>query len=141
MEFPERDELPLTNTRKVLVGIGGVMFVAQVALALMLAPPLTGTDDAEPLLLLALWFGCIAWSTLTVLLLVRETAMPDVATAAMLVTIPPFAAFSFMAAYDARGTDAEYNLVSAIFLGVTAGALTAMFVWAAAIAIARTLRV
>jgi hypothetical protein len=140
MDFPERPELPLTNVRKALVAVGGMMFVVQIALAFALAPPLTGTGDANALALLGLWCACVAWSTVTALLLVRQADVPDVATASMLVTIPPFAAFAFMAAYDARGTDAEYNLVSAIFFGVTAGALTAMVVWALAMAVARLLR-
>jgi hypothetical protein len=140
MEFPERPELPLTNMRKALVVVGSGLFLVQVGLAFALAPSLTGTGDANALALLGLWCACVAWSTVTVLLLVRQADVPDVATASMLVTIPPFAAFAFMAAYDARGTDAEYNLVSAIFFGVTAGALTAMLVWGAAMALARLLR-
>lgn len=140
MEFPERPELPLTNVRRALVVVGSIMFLAQVALAIALAPRLTGEGDADPLALLGLWLTSVAWSTVTVLLLIRQADVPDVATASMLVTIPPFAVFAFMAAYDARGTDAEYNLVSAIFFGVTAGALTAMVVWGVAMGVARVLR-
>jgi hypothetical protein len=58
----------------------------------------------------------------------------------MLVSIPPFALFTFTAAVEARGTDAEYDLVSAMFLGVTAGALTSMIAWGLAMLVARALR-
>ena len=140
MDFPERPELPLTQRRRVLVVIGTAMALAQVVAAYVIAPYVTGEGDASAPLLLALWACTIPWSVAATLCLVRQADLPDVATASMLVTIPPYAAFTFAAAYDVRGTDAEYNLVDAIFLGVTAGALTAMIVWGLAMAIARALR-
>lgn len=140
MDFPERPELPLTNRRKVLVVVGVALALAQVAAAAAIAPAVTGEGDARAAVLLGIWGLSILCSVVATLCLIRQADLPDVATAAMLVTIPPFAAFSLSAAYDLRGTDAEYNLVSAIFLGVTAGALTAMIVWGVAMVVARLLR-
>jgi len=139
-DFPERPELPLTNRRRVLVGIGAAMALAQVYAAWRIAPGVTGEGDAEAWRLLWIWLGAIGWSAVAALCLVRQADLPDVATAAMLVAIPAHAAFAFSAALDARGTEAEYDLVSAIFLGVTAGALTALIVWGLAMLIARALR-
>ena len=139
-DFPERPELPLTNARRVLVAVGAVMALAQVAAAFALAPGVTGPGDADAMAVLEIWAGCIVWSVVATLCLVRQADLPDIATAAMLVTIPAHAAFTFSAALDARGTDAEYNLVSAMFLGITAGALTAMLVWGIAMLAARALR-
>jgi hypothetical protein len=63
-----------------------------------------------------------------------------VATASFIVTIAVFATFALSAAFDVRGTDDEMNMVDALFLGVTSGALTALLVWGVAQAAARLLR-
>ena len=75
-----------------------------------------------------------------VLLIVRQADLPDIATASFIFTISSHAAFTLSAAFSARGTRAEVNLVDALFLGVTTGALTALIVWALAQGIARVLR-
>jgi hypothetical protein len=132
-------ELPLSTRRKVLVAIGAAMFLAQIAAAALLAAPTTGVGDANAGVLAGMWCGALAWSAVAVLLLARQANLPDIATASMLVTIAPFATFALAAAIDARGTDAEVNLVDTLFLGVTIGALTSLLVWAIAMAIARVL--
>ena len=116
------------------------MALAQAAAAWFVAPAVTGPGDADALVLVGLWFGCIAWSTAAALLLVRQADIPDVATAAMLVTIVAGGAFSLSAAWDLRGTDDSTNLSDALMLGVTGGALTGVAVWGAAMLIARRLR-
>ena len=98
------------------------MFVAQVVAALALAPVVTGEGDANAAAIAALWAASIPWSVVAALCVVRQADLPDIATASMLVTIAPYAAFTLMAAYEARGTRAETNLVDAMFLGVTGGA-------------------
>jgi hypothetical protein len=140
MQFPDGHDLPLTNARKVLLGAGLGMFLAQVIAAVLLAPPTTGEGDADALLLFLMWVASIGWSVVIVLCVVRQADIPDIATAAMLVVIVAFAAFALTAAYDARGTDAETNLTDALFLGVTGGGLTAMIVWGIALGVARMLR-
>lgn len=138
---PRRDaDLPLTRTRIALLAAGGTMFVAQLAAAWVIAPAVTGPGDANGAALAGLWAACIAWSTASALCLIRQAEIPDVATAAMLVTIPAGGIFSLSAAYDLRGTDQSTNLSDALMLGVTGGALTAMIVWGSAMAIARALR-
>jgi hypothetical protein len=139
-QFPERPQLPLTTRKKAFVGVGAAMFAAQLAIAVFVAPAVTGEGDANAGALAALWACSVAWSITAVLLLVRQTDMPDIATAAFLLTIPAFGAFTLVAALDARGTESETNLVSALFLGVTAGALTALIVWPVAQVIARVLK-
>lgn len=139
-DFPERRELPLTERKKVLLGVGLAMFVAHVILALALAPVITGEGDANAPAIFAVWAASIPWSVIVALLIVRQADLPDVATASMLVTIAPFAMFTLVAAYEARGTSAETNLTDAMFLGVTAGALTAMLVWGIAMGVARLLK-
>ncbi|HEY8172275.1 MAG TPA: hypothetical protein VIH21_04245 [Dehalococcoidia bacterium] len=116
------------------------MFLIQIGAAIALAPPTTGVGDANAGLLAAMWAGSVLWSATAVLLLVRHADLPDIATASMLVTIAAFAAFTLTAAFDARGTKAEVNLVDGLFLGVTAGALTAMLVWGIALGTARILK-
>jgi hypothetical protein len=138
--YPQRPELPLTPRGKALLVVGAAMFAAQVAAALTLAPVVTGEGDADAAAIAALWAASIPWSVVAVLCIVRQADLPDIATASMLVTIAPYAAFTLMAAYEARGTKAETNLVDAMFLGVTGGALTAMIVWGVAMAAARLLR-
>jgi hypothetical protein len=138
--YPERPELPLTPRKKILLGIGMAMFGAQVVAAIVLAPMVTGEGDANAAAIFGLWAASIAWSVVAVLLIVRQADLPDIATASMLVTIAPYAAFTLAAAYEARGTKAETNLVDAMFLGVTGGALTAMLVWGIAMGVARALK-
>jgi hypothetical protein len=138
--FPDRPELPFTPRKKALLVIGMAMFVAQLVAAVALAPVVTGEGDASAGGIAALWAASIPWSVIAALCIVRQADLPDIATASMLVTIAPYAAFTLMAAFEARGTKAETNLVDAMFLGVTGGALTAMVVWGIAMAAARLLR-
>lgn len=133
-------ELPLSARRKVLVVLGAAMFLVQVGAAAALAAPTTGEGDARAGILAAMWCGALAWSVVTTLLLVRQANLPDIATASMLVTIATFGTFTLMAALDARGSESEVNLVDALFLGVTGGALTGLLVWGAAMGVARVLR-
>jgi len=140
--MPSEDgpQLPLTTLRKVLLGAGVAMFAAQLGGAVAAAPRTTGTGNADAAVLFAMWGASIAWSAVTVLLLVRQADLPDVATASFLVVISSFSAFALAAAFSARGSEAEVNIVDALFLGVTGGALTALVVWAVAMAVARLLR-
>ena len=98
---------------------------------------MTGEGDANPAAIAGLWAASIPWSVIAALLIIRQADLPDIATASMLVTIAPHAAFTLAAAFEARGTKAETNLVDAMFLGITGGALTAMIVWGIATAVAR----
>jgi hypothetical protein len=139
MTLEERPQLPLTRRRKALVAAGAMLFVAQVVAALMLAPMFTGPDDANPGAIVSLWGAVTLSSVVITLLLVRQADLPDIATAAMLVAIATFAAFTLSAAYDVRGTDDEVNMVDSLFLGVTSGALTALVVWGIAMFVARVL--
>ena len=138
--FPERPELPLTSRKKVLLAVGLAMFAAQLIAAILLAPAVTGEGDANAGALAGLWAASIVWSVIAALLIVRQADLPDIATASMLVTIAPYAAFTLFAAIDVRGTEAETNLVDAMFLGVTGGALTSMLVWGIAMGVARALK-
>jgi hypothetical protein len=140
MAFPERPELPLTPRRKALLAVGAAMFAAQLIGAIAIAPAVVGDGDANAAAITALWAVSIPWSVIAVLLMVRQADLPDIATASMLVTIAPYAAFALVAAYEVRGTKAEQNVVDAMFLGVTGGALTAMIVWGVAMAAARLLK-
>jgi hypothetical protein len=140
MQFEDGPQLPLTPKRKALVAVGVAMFLAQIAVSALLAPPTTGRDDADVVVLAALWGGSVVWSVITVLLLVRQADAPDVATASFIVTIAAFATFALSAANDVRGTADEVSMVDALFLGVTSGALTALLVWGVAQAVARLLR-
>jgi len=140
MTLDQRPQLPLTPRKKVLVAAGGVLFAAQGIAALLVAPLITGPDDANFGVLVSLWGVTTLSSVAITLLLVRQADLPDIATASMLVTIATFAAFTLSAAYDVRGSDDEVNMVDALFLGVTSGALTAMVVWGIAMLIARVLR-
>lgn len=138
--YPERPELPLTPRKKILLTIGAAMFAVQLMSAIAIAPAVVGDGDANAAAIAGLWAASIPWSAIAVLLIVRQADLPDIATASMLVTIAPYAAFTLVAAYDVRGTKAEQNLVDAMFLGVTGGALTAMIVWGIAMAAARLLK-
>lgn len=140
MQFEDGSQLPLTPRRAALAVAGLVLFAVGVAAAVALAPRTTGAGNADAGALFTIWGCAIAWAVVTVLLLVRQADLPDVATASFLVTISAFAAFALAAALHARGTDAEMDLVDALFLGVTTGALTALLVWAIATGIARVLR-
>lgn len=140
MQFEDGPQLPLTSCRKVLVGVGLMMFAAQSAAAIALAPATTGPANADAAVLALVWVISVAWSAATVLLLVRQTDLPDVATASFFVTISAFAIFATTAALNARGTASEVSIVDALFMGVTAGALTALIVWALAMGAARLLR-
>jgi len=139
MQFEDGPQLPLTARRKVLVGIGIAMFAAQAVAAALLGPATTG-EHADAAMLAIIWPISIAWSAATVLLLVRQADLPDVATASFIVTISAFAIFAATAALDVRGTASEVNITDAIFFGVTSGALTALLVWGIAMGIARVLR-
>lgn len=140
MRFEDHPQLPLTPARTALVAAGIALFAAGIVVAVALAPRIIGAGHAGPALLLAVWAASLAWAVLTVLLLVRQTDLPDVATASLLVTISAFASFALAAAFHARATDAGVDLVDALFFGVTAGALSALIVVAIALAVARLLR-
>lgn len=133
-------QLPLTPRRKAMLAAGAALFFAQIGAAVAVAPLMTGAGDADAGVLLIAWLVSIAWSVVTVLLLIRQADLPDIATASMIVAISVFAVFALAAAYDVRGTDDEANLTDALFLGVTAGGLTAMIVWGLATAVARALK-
>lgn len=138
---PREDaDLPLSPARIALLLAGATLFLAQMAAAWFIAPAVTGPGDANGGALFGLWVACIGMSIVAALCLIRQAEIPDVATAAMLVTIPACGAFSLSAAYDLRGTEHSTNLSDALMLGVTGGALTAMIVWGASMAVARTLR-
>lgn len=140
MQFEDGPQLPLTTQRKVLVAAGVLLLIVQLALAAALAPLITGPDNANTLALFIVWAASIPLSATGVLLLVRHADLPDIATASFIITISSYAAFTLSAAFAARGTRAEVNLVDALFLGVTTGALTALIVWAVAQGVARVLR-
>jgi hypothetical protein len=137
MQLEDSPQLPLTFRRKLLAGIGLLMFAAQVAGAIALAPATTGPANADAAALGLIWAASIVWSAATVLLLIRQADLPDIATASFFVTISAFAAFATAAALHARDTASEVNVVDALFMGVTAGALTALIVWAIAMGAAR----
>ncbi len=139
MQFEDGPQLPLTTRRKVLVAIGVAMLSLQAIAAITLAPATMGAH-ADAAALGALWAASIAWSATTVLLLVRQADLPDIATASFIVTISAFAIFATSGALNARGTPAEVNVTDTLFLGVTTGALTALLVWAIAMGVARLLR-
>lgn len=139
MQFEDGPQLPLTTRRKVLVAIGVVMLSLQAIAAITLAPATTGAN-ADAAALGALWAASIVWSATTVLLLVRQADLPDIATASFIVTISAFAIFATSGALNARGTSTEVNVTDTLFLGVTTGALTALLVWAIAMGAARLLR-
>ena len=139
MQFEDGPQLPLTTRRTVLAGVGAVMCVAQWAAAVALAPATTGANANGAVLAVA-WSVSIVWSATTVLLLVRQADLPDVATASFVVTISAFAAFALSGAIDAQGTTHEVNITDTLFLGVTTGALTALGVWAIAMGAARLFR-
>jgi hypothetical protein len=140
MQFDERPQLPLTPRRMMLLAWGLALFVCGLGASVALAPQTTGAGRGDAATLLAIWGASIPWAVLTVLLIVRQNDLPDIATASFLVTISPFAAFALTAALAARGTDAEVDLVDTLFLGVTVGAMTALIVWGVATGIARLLR-
>ncbi len=139
MDFDDRPQLPLTQRRKVLSGIGAAMCAAQLVAAVVAAPLLTGEDNAHVSALAAIWGLSAIWSVVAVLLIVRQADLPDVATASFLVVISSHAVFALVAALAARGSASEVNIVDTLFLGVTEGALAALIVWAIAMAIARIL--
>ena len=140
MTLDDRPQLPLTTRKKLLVAAGAAMFAAQVVAALLIAPAVTGPGDTNGGLLVSLWGFTTLCSVVTVLLLVRQADLPDVATASMLVTIATCATFALSAALDVRGTEGSVNIVDTLFLGVTSGALTALVVWCIAMFVARVLR-
>ena len=140
MQFEDGPQLPLTSLRKALLAAGIAMFAGQVVAAIAAAPRTTGTSHGDAGVLFAMWCASVAWSVVAVLLLVRQADLPDVATASFVVVIATFAAFALTAALAARGTDAEVNVVDALFFGVTSGALTALIVWGIALGAARLLR-
>jgi hypothetical protein len=133
-------QLPLTGRRKLLLAAGGAMFIAQACGAWVVAPSITGPGDASAAALAGLWAASVAWSSVAVLLLVRQADVPDIATASMLVVIAAFAAFTLSAALDVRDSDDAVNVTDALFLGVTGGGLTSVLVWGVALAVARLLR-
>jgi hypothetical protein len=140
MPYEDGPQLPLTSLKKALLAAGVAMFAAQVVAAIVAAPRTTGAGHADAGVLAAMWCVSVVWSAVAVLLLVRQADLPDVATASFIVVIATFAAFALTAALAARGTDAEVNVVDAMFFGVTTGALTALIVWAIALGVARLLR-
>jgi hypothetical protein len=140
MQFENRPQLPLTNRRKVLVASGFVIVLVQLAAAALLATPTTGEGDASLGVFATLWAAALVCSTVATLCIVRQADIPDVFTAALLVTIPPFALYALTAAMAVRGTDEETDVVSAMFFGITIGALTAVLVWAVAMGAVRVLK-
>jgi hypothetical protein len=140
MRLEDGPQLPLTSRKKVLIGAGAAMFGAQLCAAVALAPASTGPAHADAAVLAIIWAISIAWSAATVLLLVRQADLPDVATASFVVTISAFAIFASAAAWSVRNTTSEVNMTDALFMGVTAGGLTALLVWGLAMGIARLLR-
>ena len=140
MQFEDGPQLPLTARRKVLVAVGVTLLIAQLIVAAAIAPLITGPENANTLALFVVWMASIPLSAIGVLLIVRQADLPDIATASFIITISSYDAFTLSAALAARGTRAEVDLVDALFLGVTTGALTALIVWALAQAIARLLR-
>jgi hypothetical protein len=140
MHFEDGPQLPLSGRKQALLAVGLAMFAAQTAAAIVAGPQMTGEGNVHAGWLLAAWAGCVAWSTATALLVVRQADLPDVATASFVVTITACAAFALSSAFAARGTSAEVNLVDALFLGVTGGGLTSVLVWGLAMGIARLLR-
>jgi hypothetical protein len=140
MQFDDRPQIPLTPRRMTLVAAGGVMFVGQLVAAAVLAAPTTGPGDADPGVFALLWAGSVLWSVGITLCIIRQADIADVFTAALLVTIGPYALYALLGALDLRGTRDETDIVSAMFLGITVGALTAVLVWGIAMAIARLLR-
>jgi hypothetical protein len=139
MQFEDGPQLPLTSRRKALLAVGLAMFTLQAVGAAVAGPATTG-DNANAAAIAAIWGACVAWSTVTALLLVRQADLPDVATASFVVTIAACAAFSLSAAIAARGTKAQIDLVDGLFLGVTGGGLTSVIVWGLAMGAARVLR-
>jgi hypothetical protein len=140
MRFEDGPQLPLTPRKKVLLGIGAAMCAAQIIAAMAAAPLTTGEDAANAAAIGLMWLFSIPWSVAAVLLIVRQADLPDVATGSFLVTISAYAIYALTAALNARGTSAEVDVVDAIFLGVTVGALTALVVWGIAMGVARLLR-
>jgi hypothetical protein len=140
MDFQDPPQLPLTRTRKLLLAAGLLLFAVQLAAAVAVAPAITGTGDANAGALAACWLASIPLSTAIVLLVVRQANLPDIATAAMLVTITTYGAFALSGAFAARDSGDDINLTDALFLGITGGALTGVIVWGVALAIARLLK-
>jgi len=140
MQFEDGPQLPLTSQRKVLVAVGVTLLFAQLIIGAVIAPLITGPDNANTIALFVVWVASIPLSATGVLLIVRQANLPDIATASFIITISSYAAFTLSAAMAARGTRAEVDLVDALFLGVTTGALTALIVWALAQGVARLLR-
>lgn len=140
MGFEDRPQLALTTRRKVLSAVGALMWAALLIAAALAAPRVTGEGDANAAAVLGLWAAAAAWSVPATLLLVRQADPADIFTAAFLIVISASALFALVAALDARGTDAERDVVDTMFFGVTTGALTALLVGGVALLIARTLR-
>ena len=140
MQFEDGPQLPLTSQRKVLVAVGVTLLFAQLIIGAVIAPLITGPDNANTIALFVVWAASIPLSATGVLLIVRQADLPDIATASFIITISSYAAFTLSSAMAARGTRAEVDLVDALFLGVTTGALTALIVWALAQGVARLLR-
>lgn len=140
MGFEDRPQLALTTRRKVLSAAGALMWAALLIAAALTAPRVTGEGDANAAAVLGLWAAAAAWSVPATLLLVRQADAPDIFTAAFLIVISACALFALVAALDARGTEAERDVVDTMFFGVTTGALTGLLVGAGALLIARALR-
>ena len=140
MDFDDAPQLPLTTARKVMLGAGVGLFLAQLAAAILIAPATTGPGDANAGALAACWLASIPVSVVIVLLIVRQANLPDIATASMLVSISTYAAVALSGALDARGEGDDSNLTDALFLGITGGALTGVVVWGIALGAARLLK-
>jgi hypothetical protein len=140
MQFQDGPQLPLTPRRKALAAAGAAMVLAQIAVAVLLAPSLTEAGNTDTGTLVALWALSIPWSAVAVLLLVRQADLPDIFTAAFTVTISACAMFALIAALDRRGGAGEVNLVDTLFFGVTVGGITGLIVWGIAMGAAKLLR-
>lgn len=139
MQFEDGPQLPLTQRRLALVVIGAAMAIAQLIAGAAVAAATSG-DNADLGVFAAMWAGTVAWSSVAVLLLVRQADLPDVATASFLVTISAYALYALVASVHAHDANAKINIVDGMFLGITVGAMTALVVWALAMGIARLLR-
>jgi FtsH-binding integral membrane protein len=140
MDIHDAPQLPLTTAGKVRLACGIALFLAQLLAAIVVAPMITGPGDADAGWLAAFWLASVPVAVVTVLLVVRQANLPDIATASMLVAISVYATFALSGALDARGDGDRSNLTDALFLGITGGGLTGVLVWGVALAMARLLK-
>ena len=140
MHFEDSPQLPLTTLTKALLAAGAAMFAAQLAGAIAAAPRTTGAGNADAAVLFAMWGGSIAWSAVTVLLLVRQADLPTSRRRRSSSSSRRSSRSRWRPHSTRAAAIAEVNVVDTLFLGVTTGALTALIVWALAMAVARLLR-